>query len=187
MEKPWLSHYEDVVPHTLEYPAIPLHCLLENAAHKYPANPALTLALRYLGPLRIGARMSYAQLLHQADRFAAAFHALGVRKGDRVAVALPNVPATVVTAGAAAVTLMAGMVATFTVTTLEIATLLPTVTVMFSKALRLAASRATVPVTTCVAGKLATVTELPTVTVPEMGKLELSLPATTLNWPTLSV
>jgi long-chain acyl-CoA synthetase len=92
MEKPWLAHYEDVVPHTLTYPSIPLHQMLEDAARKFPERPAVHLVLRYLGPVTLGARLNYRQLLAEVDRFAAALHALGVRQGDRVALMLPNLP-----------------------------------------------------------------------------------------------
>ena len=92
MEKPWLAHYEPVVPHSLSYPRKSLFATLEDSARKYPDRPALHLILRYLGPLDLGARLSYRELLAEAERFAAALHALGVRKGDRVALMLPNLP-----------------------------------------------------------------------------------------------
>ena len=45
-----------------------------------------------MGPFTIGATLTYRQLLDQVDRFAAALAALGVKKGDRVALMLPNLP-----------------------------------------------------------------------------------------------
>ncbi len=92
MEKPWLVHYEKDVPHTIEYPKIPLHRTLEDSARKYPDQTAIKLVLRYMGPFTIGATLTYRQLLDQVDRFAAALTALGVKKGDRVALMLPNLP-----------------------------------------------------------------------------------------------
>jgi long-chain acyl-CoA synthetase len=92
MEKPWLAHYDDDVPPRLDYPKIPLHQTLEDSARKYPDQNALNLVLRHLGPLSIGARLSYRQLMDQVNRFASALAALGVRKGDRVALLLPNLP-----------------------------------------------------------------------------------------------
>jgi Acyl-CoA synthetases (AMP-forming)/AMP-acid ligases II len=92
MQKPWLAHYESVVPHSLTYPQVSLFGTLENSARKYPDRPALHLVLRYLGPISLGARLSYRELLNEVNRFAAALHALGVRKGDRVALMLPNLP-----------------------------------------------------------------------------------------------
>ena len=32
MEKPWLAHYEPEVPHTIDYPKMPLHQILEDGA-----------------------------------------------------------------------------------------------------------------------------------------------------------
>ena len=45
-----------------------------------------------MGPLTMGATLTYRQLLDQVDRFAAALAALGVKQGDRVALMLPNLP-----------------------------------------------------------------------------------------------
>ena len=92
MEKPWLAFYEPEVPRTIDYPKMPLHQMLEDSVRKYPNLTATTLILRYLGPLRLGGSMTYRQLMDNVNRFAAALHALGVRKGDRVAVMLPNLP-----------------------------------------------------------------------------------------------
>jgi long-chain acyl-CoA synthetase len=92
MDKPWLAHYEAPVPHTLTYPQIPLHQMLEDATQKCPDHTAIRLVLSYLGPVTIGARLTYRQLMDEVNRFAAALHALGVRKGDRVALMLPNSP-----------------------------------------------------------------------------------------------
>ncbi len=92
MEKPWLAHYEKDVPHTIDYPPIPLHQMLEDSARKYPDRPAAKLILRYLGPITLGATLTYRQLQDQVNRFAAALAALGVHKGERVALMLPNLP-----------------------------------------------------------------------------------------------
>lgn len=90
--KPWLAHYDEHVPASLPYPAMPLFRLLADAAQARGDATALKLILRYRGPLTLGGALTYAQLLDQANRFAAALHALGVRKGDRVALMLPNLP-----------------------------------------------------------------------------------------------
>ncbi len=96
MEKPWQAFYEPTVPRTITYPHIPLHQMLEDSARKYADQPAIKLVLRYLGPVTLGANLTYRQLLDQVNRFAAALHALGVRKGDRVALMLPNLPQMVI-------------------------------------------------------------------------------------------
>ena len=92
MEKPWLSFYEPEGPRSIDYPREPLHEMLERTTQKYPDKIAVKLILRYLGPVRLGGTMTYRELLENVNRFAAALHALGVRKGDRVAIMLPNLP-----------------------------------------------------------------------------------------------
>lgn len=96
MEKPWLAHYEKEVPQTIAYPRMPLHQTLEDSARKYPDQIAAKLVLRYLGPMTLGATLTYRQLLDQVNRFAAALASLGVKKGDRVALMLPNLPQMVI-------------------------------------------------------------------------------------------
>ncbi|HEY1011831.1 MAG TPA: long-chain fatty acid--CoA ligase [Herpetosiphonaceae bacterium] len=94
MDKPWLRHYEASVPHALEYPATPLPALLDEAARNHPTNIATNFVLKYVagGRVAMGGKLTYRQLKEAADRFATALHALGVRKGDRIAVMLPNSP-----------------------------------------------------------------------------------------------
>jgi long-chain acyl-CoA synthetase len=57
--------------------------LLRNAVAGFPDRPALAF---------FGARMSYARLLQEVERFSAVLSGLGVRKGDRVGLLLPNCP-----------------------------------------------------------------------------------------------
>lgn len=81
--KPWLSHYPAEVPATYEYPKQNLAHFLVQSASDYPDRDALHF---------LGKKMTYRQLLDAAYRFAGALSGLGVRKGDRVAVMLPNCP-----------------------------------------------------------------------------------------------
>ena len=81
---PWLRNYDKEVPHTVSLPATSLYGLLEQAAER---NPRGTATLFY------GARLDYRALKRAVDTFAGALAALGVRKGDRVALILPNFPA----------------------------------------------------------------------------------------------
>ncbi len=94
MERPWLKEYDSGVPHTIDYPQVPLHQFLLDAAAKYPNNTALIFGnvVEPLGNKLMDAKMTYAQLLEQTQRFAAALQQLGVKKGDRVAIHLPNCP-----------------------------------------------------------------------------------------------
>jgi long-chain acyl-CoA synthetase len=87
MDRPWLKHYEAGVPASLSYPAIPIQQLLIDAARRYPARSALEF---------YGRRIAYRELNDLTDRFAQALIQLGVQKGDRVAIMLPNVPQTVI-------------------------------------------------------------------------------------------
>jgi long-chain acyl-CoA synthetase len=94
MEKPWLAEYDSGVPHSIEYPNVPLHQFLLDAAAKYPGKTALIFGnvVEPLGNALMDASMTYGQLLEQTQRFAAALQKLGVEKGDRVAIHLPNCP-----------------------------------------------------------------------------------------------
>jgi long-chain acyl-CoA synthetase len=80
---PWIRHYEPGVPVHLEIPDQPLTWLLDRAASRYPDRTAL---------IYLGRRLSYAQFAQCAHGFALALQRLGVSKGDRVAIALPNIP-----------------------------------------------------------------------------------------------
>jgi len=81
--RPWVKHYEQGVPTHLDIPHRPLTWLLDHTADRYPGH----IAFIYLGT-----KLTYAQFAHYANRFASSLQRLGVKKGDRVAIALPNVP-----------------------------------------------------------------------------------------------
>jgi long-chain acyl-CoA synthetase len=82
-DRPWFRWYEQgVLPH-LEIPDQPLTWMLDQAASRYPDQTAI---------LYYGKTYTYAELANLANRFAAGLQHLGVRKGDRVALALPNIP-----------------------------------------------------------------------------------------------
>ena len=86
-EHPWLRFYEAGIPAHLEYPDITLGKILSGTATKLPDNTAL---------LFFGGKISYGQLDALANRFAHALTGLGVKKGDRVALMLPNIPQMVI-------------------------------------------------------------------------------------------
>ena len=81
--RPWLRYYQQGVPAHIDVPDRPLTWLLDNTASRYPSNTAL---------LYYGTKLTYAQLSSMANRFAIALQRLGIQKGDRVAIALPNIP-----------------------------------------------------------------------------------------------
>jgi long-chain acyl-CoA synthetase len=94
MEQPWLSSYEPRVPPSMEYPDVTLDYFLTESARKYPYNTASKLVLSYLagGRLTVGSELTYLKFQELVDRFANALHSMGVKKGDRVALMLPNSP-----------------------------------------------------------------------------------------------
>ena len=81
---PWLAHYDPGVPATLApYPNRTLVDFLADAARTAPASPALLFK---------GAQLTYGDLDRLSDACAAAFAALGIARGDRVGLLLPNCP-----------------------------------------------------------------------------------------------
>lgn len=82
-QRPWLKHYDPGVPHTIDYPEMPLHRFLEDAAQKYSGRPCTIFK---------GATVSYAEMDELTDRLAGALVDLGVKKGDPVGIFMPNTP-----------------------------------------------------------------------------------------------
>jgi len=94
---PWFAHYEKGVPQTVEVPNIPVHQILVDTAKQYPSHVAVRMVLKYLpAGLTIQSKMTYREMNEASDRFAAALQKLGVRKGDRVSLMLPNLPQQVI-------------------------------------------------------------------------------------------
>jgi long-chain acyl-CoA synthetase len=81
--RPWLQHYDDGVPEDLPLPRQPLHEMLSNAALEHPDRAAIIF---------FGQKIGYHELDQLTNRFAHALKGMGVQKGDRVAIVLPNVP-----------------------------------------------------------------------------------------------
>lgn len=88
--KPWLKSYDPGVPHTIDYPAVPVYHFLEENARTMPDRTALVFQPAPAG--YAGGRMSYRELSDASDRLAAALSDLGVQKGDRVLLLLVNSP-----------------------------------------------------------------------------------------------
>jgi long-chain acyl-CoA synthetase len=91
MARRWEAAYDPGVPRHLTYPEIPLHALLERTARDHPEAVATVFGGAALGRC-IDAPMTYREMNERADRFAAGLERLGVMKGDRVALVLPNCP-----------------------------------------------------------------------------------------------
>jgi long-chain acyl-CoA synthetase len=82
-ERMWLKHYDEGVPKQIVYPQVPLFHFLEEAARKYPNSPCTIFK---------GAVITYREMDELTDRLAAAISQLGVKKGDRVGILMPNTP-----------------------------------------------------------------------------------------------
>jgi long-chain acyl-CoA synthetase len=85
--RPWLAHYDEGVPATVEIPQIPVDGLLRASAERMPDRTALIF---------FGARTSYAELDRAVDQFAHVLRSMGVEKADRVSLHLPTSPAFVI-------------------------------------------------------------------------------------------
>jgi long-chain acyl-CoA synthetase len=81
--KPWHRHYDYNVPTTIRYPRLAVHELLQIPANAYPDKAALNF---------YGTEMTFWELRLQVLRLATALGALGVQKGERVGLHLPNIP-----------------------------------------------------------------------------------------------
>lgn len=91
MDRPWLKHYEPGVRAHIDYPALPMHHFLEDVAVRLPDKTA-TIFGGVVQDQLLDAKLSYQDLNDQANRMANALAAMGVKKGDRVALYLPNCP-----------------------------------------------------------------------------------------------
>ncbi|HET9017509.1 MAG TPA: long-chain fatty acid--CoA ligase [Thermomicrobiaceae bacterium] len=81
--RPWLRLLPANVPATLDYPEIPLYQVLADTAARRPDQAAVRFA---------GTSLTYRELWGSALRFARVLADLGVGRGDRVALMLPNCP-----------------------------------------------------------------------------------------------
>ena len=83
------------MPPSIDYPPVPLDRLLAESAAKHPDHPAIIFGGR-LGTRVMDKALSYRQLDDAVNRFASAMQKLGVKKGDRVAMFMPNCPQLVI-------------------------------------------------------------------------------------------
>jgi long-chain acyl-CoA synthetase len=80
---PWFNNWPAGVPKHIEYPNVPLQEILKKTAETYPEKTAIVYGEK---------EISYSQLEIFSNQFANAVIKLGVNKGDRVAIFLPNIP-----------------------------------------------------------------------------------------------
>lgn len=87
MEKKWLKNYPRDVPETAEYPDVPMCFYVDDAASKFPDKTALIF---------VNKKISYKKFREDILRLANALTKIGVKKGDRVALFMPNCPQAVI-------------------------------------------------------------------------------------------
>ncbi len=83
MEKIWQKYYDSQVSPSIDYPEKTVYQLFQDAVKENPKGTAT---------LFFGAGISYSKLDQLVTRFSNVLFGLGVRKGDRVALVLPNIP-----------------------------------------------------------------------------------------------
>ncbi|WP_018664916.1 long-chain-fatty-acid--CoA ligase [Heyndrickxia acidiproducens] len=86
-DKPWLSLYPPEIPGSLAYESKTVCSYLTDAARQYPEKKALHF---------MGKEMTYKAVYDSALKFARYLKKLGIDKGDRVAIMLPNSPQAVI-------------------------------------------------------------------------------------------
>jgi long-chain acyl-CoA synthetase len=81
-DKPWLSHYENGAPQQVEFEKTCMPEFLEKTVSRFPENTALIFQ---------GYKVTYRELKQMIDTFATCLTEFGMKKGDSVAILLPNV------------------------------------------------------------------------------------------------
>ena len=79
---PWCKFYGSTPAH-LTYPKKTIYQMIQAAGEKFPDLPAYEF---------MGKKTSYREFLQRIDRTARAYYAMGIRKGDRVTICMPNCP-----------------------------------------------------------------------------------------------
>lgn len=79
---PWLEFYGDT-PRSIDYPQTTMYQMVAAAAKKYPNNVAYDF---------MGKKTTYTVFLKRIDLAAKALLELGIRRGDRVTICMPNTP-----------------------------------------------------------------------------------------------
>ncbi len=80
-EKPWLAHYDPGVPPHLEYPSVPVTHFLDEGARLCPTRTCITFQ---------NEQLSYAQVADLTHKAAAYLQTLGMSKGEKIGIFMPN-------------------------------------------------------------------------------------------------
>ena len=86
LSAPWLNSYGDV-PHNLDYPDCSMAQLVLKAAETYPGNFAYDF---------FGCKLSYAGFADEIRLCARGLKAIGIERGDRLTICMPNTPQAVI-------------------------------------------------------------------------------------------
>src|SRR5690625_1426484 len=86
-ERVWHKHYPKEIATSIEYEERTLQSFLEVSAKKFPEMKALHF---------MGKEMTYAEVLEESKKLANYLQSLGLKKGDRVSIMLPNTPQAVI-------------------------------------------------------------------------------------------
>jgi long-chain acyl-CoA synthetase len=87
LRPPWVAQYPSTVDWLANIPVRPVHALLDDAAEAFAARPFLDF---------LGARHSYGEAAKVIAQAALGFQRLGLRKGTKVGLLLPNCPYSVI-------------------------------------------------------------------------------------------
>ena len=81
--QPWQAHYAHPAPWDTTFPPLTVPQMFADSVARFADRPLVDF---------MGRRFSYAEIAQDANAFAAGLQALGVAKGDRIGLFLPNVP-----------------------------------------------------------------------------------------------
>ena len=83
IDQPWMENWPEEVPRHIDYPEISLGEFIGQTAEQYPDSQAIWFE---------GWRCTYKELNQMINQFATTLFKMGIKKGDVVAIDLPNTP-----------------------------------------------------------------------------------------------
>ena len=83
VEKPWVKNYDEGIPEHIDYPDMNIYEFLDNAAKDFGSRTAIWFVKN---------KVTYKKFKDIAERLATALVNLGVKRGDVVAIMIPNFP-----------------------------------------------------------------------------------------------
>ena len=83
IDQPWMINWPEEVPRHIDYPEITLGEFIAQTSKQYPDSQAIWFE---------GWRCTYKELNQMINQFATTLSKMGIKKGDVVAIDLPNTP-----------------------------------------------------------------------------------------------